>query len=175
MNFIYRKIWRAFSSRIKWQIKMCRKLCQLIWGIWWFHWSKYFEAKKAGKSAIWLGWAAHIMSIGSWTFHLPYKHCEKNSLNCWGKQTIGNKSLLFKYIYCEQPYAAACLTKCNKKSEKMTLSRNAIWVMTYEVRNNFSPSVPGFFMVVPRSTQYKDSMNYRCNPIPRSQGYFLSL
>ena len=31
---------------------MCRKLCHFIWGIWWFHRSKDFEAMKAGKSAI---------------------------------------------------------------------------------------------------------------------------
>ena len=32
-----------------------------------------------------------------------------------------------------------------------------------------------FFMVVPPSTQYKDSMNHRCNPIPRSQRQQLGL
>ena len=32
---------------------MCHKLCHFIWGIWWFHWSKDFEAMKAGKLAIW--------------------------------------------------------------------------------------------------------------------------
>ena len=32
---------------------MCRKLCNLIWGIWWFHRSKDFEYMKAGKLAIW--------------------------------------------------------------------------------------------------------------------------
>ena len=31
---------------------MCRKLCHFIWGIWWFHWSKDFEAMKAGMLAI---------------------------------------------------------------------------------------------------------------------------
>ena len=31
---------------------MCRKLCHLIWGIWWFHRSKDFEVMKAGKLAI---------------------------------------------------------------------------------------------------------------------------
>ena len=31
---------------------MCRKLCHFIWGIWWFHRSKHFEAMKAGKLAI---------------------------------------------------------------------------------------------------------------------------
>ena len=31
-------------------IKMCRKLCHFIWGIWWFHRSKDFEAMNAGKS-----------------------------------------------------------------------------------------------------------------------------
>ena len=31
---------------------MCRKLCYFIWGIWWFHRSKHFDAMKAGKSAI---------------------------------------------------------------------------------------------------------------------------
>ena len=31
---------------------MCRKLCHLIWGIWWFHRSKEFEAMKAGMLAI---------------------------------------------------------------------------------------------------------------------------
>ena len=34
-------------------IKMCRKLCHFIWGIWWFHRSKDFEAMKAGKLPIW--------------------------------------------------------------------------------------------------------------------------
>ena len=45
-------------SYIFWYIKTCRKLCHLIWGIWWFHRSKYFEVMKAGKSAIrpWLSW-----------------------------------------------------------------------------------------------------------------------
>ena len=33
-------------------IKMCRKLNLLIWGRWWFHRSKDFEAMKAGKSTI---------------------------------------------------------------------------------------------------------------------------
>ena len=32
---------------------MCRKLCHFIWGIWWFHRSKYFEAMKVRKLAIW--------------------------------------------------------------------------------------------------------------------------
>ena len=32
---------------------MCRKLCHLIWGIWWFLRLKVFEAMKAGKLAIW--------------------------------------------------------------------------------------------------------------------------
>ena len=31
---------------------MCRKLCHFIWGTWWFHRSKDFEAMKAEKSAI---------------------------------------------------------------------------------------------------------------------------
>ena len=31
---------------------MCWKICHLIWGIWWFHRSKDFEAMKAGKLAI---------------------------------------------------------------------------------------------------------------------------
>ena len=31
---------------------MCCKLCHLIWGIWWFHRSRDFEAMKAGKLAI---------------------------------------------------------------------------------------------------------------------------
>ena len=30
---------------------MCHKLSHFIWGIWWFHRSKDFEAMKAGKSA----------------------------------------------------------------------------------------------------------------------------
>ena len=30
---------------------MCRKLCHFIWGIWWFHRWKDFEAMKAGKLA----------------------------------------------------------------------------------------------------------------------------
>ena len=40
-------------SYIFWYIKMCHKLCHFIWDIWCFHWSKDFEAMKAGKSAIW--------------------------------------------------------------------------------------------------------------------------
>ena len=32
---------------------MCSILCHLIWGIWWFHRSKDFEAIKADKLAIW--------------------------------------------------------------------------------------------------------------------------
>ena len=33
-------------------INMCAKLYHLVWGIWWFHGSKCFEAMKAGKLAI---------------------------------------------------------------------------------------------------------------------------
>ena len=32
---------------------MCHIYQKHFWGIWWFHRSKYFEAMKAGKSAIW--------------------------------------------------------------------------------------------------------------------------
>ena len=36
-----------------WWIKVCRKLCHLIWGIiWWFDRSKNFEAMKAEKLSI---------------------------------------------------------------------------------------------------------------------------
>ena len=38
---------------------MCPKSCHLIWGIWWFHRSKDFEAMKAGKSAIW-PWLSYL-------------------------------------------------------------------------------------------------------------------
>ena len=31
-------------------IKMCHKLCHFIWGAWWFHRSKDFEAMKAEKT-----------------------------------------------------------------------------------------------------------------------------
>ena len=41
LNFIY-----------FWYVKMCHKLYHFIWGIWWFHRSKDFEAMKAGKLAI---------------------------------------------------------------------------------------------------------------------------
>ena len=45
---------------------MCRKLCHFIWGIWWFHRSKYFEAMKAGK-------LANITRIRSWTIFRGWK------------------------------------------------------------------------------------------------------
>ena len=46
-------------------IKMCCKLCLFIWGIWWFHRSKDFEAIKSGKLAIrpWLSCPYTLMDL----------------------------------------------------------------------------------------------------------------
>ena len=76
---------------------MCRKLCHLIWGIWWCHRSKDFEAMEAGKLAIrpWLS-----CQYNENTFvDLPYSMSLRNILwillNC---ATI-NKCFLIEIKY----------------------------------------------------------------------------
>ena len=51
-SLVYRETHFQIYCIFFWYIKMCRKLCSLIWGIWWFHRSKEFEALKTGKLAI---------------------------------------------------------------------------------------------------------------------------
>ena len=60
---------------------MCRKLCHLIWGIWWFHRSKDFEAMKAGKMAIppWLSCQYNENTL----VNLPSSVRFKKKCNCW--------------------------------------------------------------------------------------------
>ena len=54
LNFIY-----------FWYIKMCHKLYHFIWGIWWFHRSKDFEAMKAEE----VGHSAQIQPKSQFLFH----------------------------------------------------------------------------------------------------------
>ena len=90
-------------------IKMCRKLCQLIWGIWQFHRSKDFEAMKAGKLGVphslscwytknklmdkpWI----HIRSASHW-FCLELQLCVRHPTeNITLAQT---NSTLFNFLY----------------------------------------------------------------------------
>ena len=51
---------------------MCRKLCHLIWGIWWLHRSKMLKLRRQESQPFGSGWAANIAGIHSWTFRLPW-------------------------------------------------------------------------------------------------------
>ena len=51
--FTEKRIFKIIIYFFNMYIKMCRKLCHLIWGTWCFHRSKYFEAMEAGKLAVW--------------------------------------------------------------------------------------------------------------------------
>ena len=57
-----------------WYIKMCHKLCHFIWGIWWSHRSKNFEAMKARS--------ANITRIRSWNFCLQCHKVKTKKLLC---------------------------------------------------------------------------------------------
>ena len=74
---------------------MCRKLCHLIWGIWWFHRSKDFEAMKAEKLAIrpWLSCPYSENTL----MDLPASvaemyHCSNNAYLDW--KNFGNENVL---------------------------------------------------------------------------------
>ena len=55
---------------------MCHKLYHFIWGIWWFHRSKDFEATKAGKLAIWSKSSPNLNSCSIKFFH-------RGTFLCW--------------------------------------------------------------------------------------------
>ena len=52
-------------------IKICRKFCHFIWGIWWLIGQKILKLWRQESWPFGPGWSANIARIRSWTFRLP--------------------------------------------------------------------------------------------------------
>ena len=77
---------------------MCRKLCHFIWNIWWFHWSKDFEAMKAGKSAI-----------------QPWLSCPYNEHTLMDlPSSVYSTVIISSFVLFKLTNLAICFTHCQK-------------------------------------------------------------